>query len=232
MNSRSTPGWLSRLAALLPLLVALILIFVGLGSFGLWEPHESDRADLAGALLDGEDGPPRGKTVLPGLNIEERLTALGWRIGGRSELTARLPSALLALAAVVGLYLTLVPLIGRRLAAFAALAFTASPMLLFHGRQLTSGMPALKGVISRASTSSGLIICSLTKSALRIRSSCSAFRAKALLSFSTRSPMSAGLTRKSKAPFCIPSIADYRVAFPDSMITSVRGFKTFISLRV
>jgi len=129
----------------LPTVLAAVLLFVGLGSFGLWEPHETNRTDLVAAYVDGDDPGEAAARLDPGLHLGERLAALSWSVLGRSETTARLPSAVLAFLAVVVLYLTALRLAGARVAIYAALVATSAPALLLHGRQLTSGAPLLLG---------------------------------------------------------------------------------------
>ena len=127
----------------MPALFAAIFLFMGLGEFGLWEPQEIDRVNLGEQLLKGQA--PTKTTAIGGTELYpgERLCALGWFMGEHSELAARLPLALLALLTLLALQLVLTPLAGPRVAGFAAFAFAASPILLFHGRQVTSWMPLL-----------------------------------------------------------------------------------------
>jgi hypothetical protein len=145
MSSTQASSNSKRFALVLPTVVTAVLLFVGLGSFGLWEPHETDRTDLVAAYLEGDDAADAEKQVGPGLHLGERLAALSWSLLGRSETTARLPSAVLAFLAVLVLYLTTLRLAGPRVAIYAALVFTSAPVLLLHGRQLTSGAPLLFG---------------------------------------------------------------------------------------
>ncbi|MCP4676504.1 MAG: hypothetical protein GY854_13520 [Deltaproteobacteria bacterium] len=130
------------LGLFISIIVACALLFPGLGSFGMWEPHETDRADIAEAISTGAELPAK---TAPGNHLEERLAGLGWSIGGKSELAARLPQAILALFTVVALFFLLRPLTGPRIASFASIVMASAPVLLFHGRQLTSGMPLLFG---------------------------------------------------------------------------------------
>ncbi len=122
--------------------IACALLFPNLGSFGMWEPHETDRVDIAEAISAGTELPAK---TAPGIYLEERLAGLGWSIGGKSELAARLPQAILALFTVVALFFLLRPLSGTRIASLASIVMASAPVLLFHGRQLTSGMPLLFG---------------------------------------------------------------------------------------
>ncbi len=137
-----SPKQFTIVALAIPLVIAAVLLFSNLGRFGMWEPHETDRVAVAGALANGAQLPA---DTMPGTYLEERLAGLGWSIGGKSELAARTPLAVLALITVAAVFLLLSPLAGSRIAWFAALVIASSPVLLFHGRQLTSGMPLLFG---------------------------------------------------------------------------------------
>ncbi len=114
-----------------------LLLFVGLGSFGIWEPHEINYTERAEKILAGTPLNDHGT------HIEERMAAAGWSLIGRSELGARLPVALLALVAVIVLFLLLHPLASPRQVLLATLFFAGSPLLLYNGRQLSGGMPPL-----------------------------------------------------------------------------------------
>lgn len=122
-------------------LFAVAILIGGLGGFGIWEPQELKRAEAAEQLVTGNaSGRAR-------LDIENRLAVLSWSRLGKSELSTRLPSALLALIAVAAFFLLSRPLLGGTVALFGALVLLASPILLFHGRQLTGGMPAILGEV-------------------------------------------------------------------------------------
>ncbi|MBW2276519.1 MAG: glycosyltransferase family 39 protein [Deltaproteobacteria bacterium] len=145
MSSSLAAPFSKRIALVLPIVVTAVLLFVGLGSFGLWEPHEVGRTDLVAAYIEGGDPTEAEAAVGPGLHFGERLAALSWSVLGRSETTARLPSAVLAFLSVLVLYLTTLRLAGPRVGIYAALIFSSAPVLLLHGRQLTSGAPLLFG---------------------------------------------------------------------------------------
>jgi 4-amino-4-deoxy-L-arabinose transferase-like glycosyltransferase len=136
----------SKKAASVGFVVAVCLsasiLLPGLGGFGMWEPHEVKRADVASSFL--ADTPVVGNASQP-LQLEERLVALSWSLTSRSELTARLPIALVALLTVVAMFVLLLPIADVRVAFYAAIALASAPILLFHGRQLTSHMPLLFG---------------------------------------------------------------------------------------
>ncbi len=122
-------------------LFAVAILLGGLGSFGIWEPHELSRAESAEQLVTGKaSGRAR-------LDIENRLAAVSWSCLGKSELSTRLPSALLALIAVAAFFLLGRSLMGGTVTLFGALVLLTSPLLLFHGRQLTGGMPTILGEV-------------------------------------------------------------------------------------
>ncbi|MFO8072526.1 MAG: glycosyltransferase family 39 protein [Polyangia bacterium] len=129
-----------------PLVLAALLIFAELGSFGLWEPHETEL--LAAAASADPIGDAARQGAVPGASarggpLAGALISLGLEIGDPGELSVRLPGAVLALLAVVVLFFCLLPLGGLRVAVYATLACASAPVLLFHGRQLTGESVAL-----------------------------------------------------------------------------------------
>ncbi len=126
--------------------LSVSLLLPGLGRFGMWEPYEVNRAEVARSVLEDAPLPENAKQPL---QIEERLVAWSWSLTSQSELTARLPIAVLALLTVVAMFFLLLPITDVRVAFYAAIALASAPILLFHGRQLTSHMPLLlSGVLS------------------------------------------------------------------------------------
>ncbi len=132
------PSWLTTLsrpgpALLLLLLIAGLLLFPGLSSFGLWDPHEV-------RLLEGASEPiPLADLWKPGSAIKPRLPMvpikLGLKLLGPGELGARLPMAIcgLLLLAVMILHGTLS---GRvRAALLGGLLLLTTPMLFLGARQ-------------------------------------------------------------------------------------------------
>ncbi|MCK9459857.1 MAG: hypothetical protein M0R80_09495 [Proteobacteria bacterium] len=120
-------------SVLAPLVIAALLLSVGLGEFGLWEPHETARLQA-------------GKAAGPGMpSIGDALARLGAGWDGHEESGARLPSAALALLAVAVLGLAALSLAGRRVAFLAAITFVGAPLFLLHGRQVTGAAPLLLG---------------------------------------------------------------------------------------
>jgi 4-amino-4-deoxy-L-arabinose transferase-like glycosyltransferase len=126
----TVPSFLRRVPpAVWVLLAGAALLLPGLGSFGLWEPSESE---LVGRLTS------EGPRMTPYLERALPLWGLGL-VGGEGGL--RLGFALTALAAVLVVYWAGRGLGGRRAALLAAGALLGMPLFLFQGRQLTSDMP-------------------------------------------------------------------------------------------
>jgi 4-amino-4-deoxy-L-arabinose transferase-like glycosyltransferase len=128
---------LARSSLLAPLLVAglaIVVLVPGLGTYGLWEPHELRVAERAQALnhrnLERGEG-----AVLP--EFVEPVVAASMRVFGTNELGSRVPVVvfgIIAFAATVGL--------GRRLGGWRAgtisgLILLSSPLFLFQSRLLS-----------------------------------------------------------------------------------------------
>ncbi len=137
-----------RLPALVPPVLAAILLLANLGRSGLWEPDETRvlASALGSAPADEAGGaPPLTRLLVPAA------TALL----GPGELAARLPGAVLCWLAVLLVHVTLIALGGRRVAAFGTLAFASSTVCLFHGRQLTGDAPLL---LAQTAATAGLAL--------------------------------------------------------------------------
>jgi 4-amino-4-deoxy-L-arabinose transferase-like glycosyltransferase len=128
-------------APLLGLVVAALLLFPLIGTYGLWDPQEITIADQArDALRDGalfdllRSRPP----------LTEWLIAWSVDLLGASELAARLPLALLGFLGVAATYFLGQRLRRPRVGAFAAIILASSPLYLFQARQLIGdiGLPA------------------------------------------------------------------------------------------
>jgi hypothetical protein len=145
MNSKKTRKQDTFLGLFIAVCLSGGLLFVGLGDFGMWDPHEMDRADTVKKI--GYNAPFQTPFLSGSLNLEERLSAVGSALDSHCELGLRFPVAILALVAVVALFLLLIPLCGLRITLYGVFAFASAPILLFHGRQLTSGMPLLFGEV-------------------------------------------------------------------------------------
>jgi hypothetical protein len=133
---KSHPGFIACLV------FCAAALFFRLGSFGIFEPFESARAESVDRIESGE----LHSTFPPA--IEERLAATLTKNFGYSEITLRLPSAIFALLGAVLTYWLLLPFLGPGTSAAAALFLACSPLWMFHGRQLTSAMPSLLAEIA------------------------------------------------------------------------------------
>lgn len=131
--------------AALVLILAALLLLPGLGRFGLWDPQEIQKVDLA-----------RDVAASPWLVVPERharpplpaiLVALGLRTIGLTEVGARLPVALCGLGALGALLVCGAWLAGRRAATLAALTLLCVPTFFLGARQVTWHIPAILGHI-------------------------------------------------------------------------------------
>ncbi len=117
---------------------AALLFLPGLAARDLWNPDEARYAEVAREMRQ------RGDWLVPHLNGEvytQKPPLLFWSIalasyatGGVDELSARLPSALSAVAAVLLVWLLGDRLFGRRAAWLAAAAFSTCAKVLWQGR--------------------------------------------------------------------------------------------------
>src|SRR4051812_26510094 len=94
MKSPTSDRWVSYLVAAT---AAVLLLLFGLQRYGLWQPAEFHVADMA------RDGVAGNTVTLDRPPLQVSIVALGFRLGGPSELWARLPTALLALFALASL---------------------------------------------------------------------------------------------------------------------------------
>ncbi len=138
MKNSSSDRWVSYLVAAT---AAVVVLLLGLQRFGIWQPTEVHVADLARDLIAGNpvqyDRPPAQVSVV----------ALGFRVGGASELWGRMPGALLALLALGSLMAAARHLGDRRLAAYTGVAYATLPLVFMNARQMFGG-----GVAQSATT--------------------------------------------------------------------------------
>jgi hypothetical protein len=106
-----------------------VLIFPGLGGFGLWDPVELDLADAARDLARG------ARLEVPRLDLW--LGSLAIRLLGENALAARLPPAICGLFGVVLLFRVGRRLFGPRAGVAAAIVAVTAPAYLLQCRQLT-----------------------------------------------------------------------------------------------
>ena len=94
---------------------ALSLLFYNLGGAALFEPDEGRNAEIAREILLLNDWTTPHYNFTPRLEKPMAfyaLTALGYKLLGVSEWTARLPSALSGFAAIVAIFFFVRPLLG------------------------------------------------------------------------------------------------------------------------
>lgn len=117
------------------LLFAALVLLPFLGTYGLWDPQEITVADAAQKLARQMDF---------GVLWRQKPPLTPWLIGtsvslfGPSELSARLPIALLGLVGAFATYALGARLGRRRAGAIAAVVLLSSPLYVFQSRQLVS----------------------------------------------------------------------------------------------
>jgi hypothetical protein len=146
---------------LLVVAVGVIVLLLGLGSYGFWEPQEIQIADRASeragvstkaeaGAVEGDETPAPRPSVTPA-RPDTRPPLTEWSVGqgikhiGSNETGARLPLALLGLLALLATFY-----LGRRLASpraglIAALILVSFPLFLFESRQLMSQIGTVTG---------------------------------------------------------------------------------------
>jgi hypothetical protein len=139
---RSVPPWAWAL------LFAIVLCLPRLGGFGFWDPSELKLADQArdmarsGALLDTTVGGKYPQSPPLGLV----LSAIGIKVLGASEFSARLLIALAAMGALLGVYWAGAGLFRKRAALLGTLALGTMTMFVLEARQLTTDVPLMAGL--------------------------------------------------------------------------------------
>lgn len=145
MKTASSDRWVAYLVALT---AAALLLLLGLGSFGIWQPTEIRVAEMARDMVAHNpvtlDRPP----------AQIQAVAAGFRFG-TSELSGRLPGALLGFLAALSLLGAARAAGDRRLAAYAGIAYAALPLVFMNARTMHGG-----GVAQSAATLtfSGLVM--------------------------------------------------------------------------
>ncbi|MBK8481906.1 MAG: glycosyltransferase family 39 protein [Proteobacteria bacterium] len=132
------------------LLLGGLLLLPGLGSFGLWEPHELRGADAAHAVFEratAADSAARGVATAPALRpptppLQTWAIALGMRVFGAHELGARLPLALCGLLGLLLAYRFASRLFGSDAGLAAGFVLLTTPAFVFASRQLAGEIVA------------------------------------------------------------------------------------------
>ncbi len=120
------------------ILVSLVMFFLDLGGRDLWAPDEGEYAQISQEMLE------TGEWVIPQLNgvpsaqkppfFNWAAAVLSLPIGRVTELTARLPSAVMGMIGVLATYWLGVRLFRRRAAFLSALVLVTSPIYLHQAR--------------------------------------------------------------------------------------------------
>lgn len=117
--------------------LALVLVLVRLGSFGIWDPWELSAADLARNLSEGETPP------VPTLG--PWLVSQGFAIFGISEWAGRLPMAVAGLLTLLVVGVGVARAAGRSTGAIAVLVTASTPMFLLNSRSMMGVSPGFLG---------------------------------------------------------------------------------------
>lgn len=120
------------------ILVSLVMFFLDLGGRDLWAPDEGEYAQISQEMLE------TGEWVIPQLNgvpsaqkppfFNWAAAVLSLPVGRVTELTARLPSAVMGMIGVLATYWLGVRLFRRRAAFLSALVLVTSPIYLHQAR--------------------------------------------------------------------------------------------------
>ena len=128
---------------LLLLVVATCMFFAGLGRLPLIEPDEGRNAEVAREMLKS------GDWVTPHFDdfayldkppVYFWLVATAFKLGGRSELTARLASALAALGTMLLAWFLARRMFGNTTGLYAGIVFAVSPLAVVFARQVIFDM--------------------------------------------------------------------------------------------
>ena len=138
MKNTSSDRWVAYLVSIT---AAVLVLLFGLQRYGIWQPAEIHVADLARELIAGRtvalDRPPGQIAAV----------ALGFRLGGVTELWGRLPTALLAFVSACALMAAARGAGDRRLAAYVGVTYATIPLVFMNARQMFGG-----GVAQSAAT--------------------------------------------------------------------------------
>ena len=143
---RTTARWLSAETFAVPVvfIIAGLIFFFHLGTYGFWEPDEARYGEIAREMLSMRD------FIVPHLNyvayVEKPpllywLTVLSFRIIGISEFAARMVPAMSALLGVLATFIFADRERGRRRAVMATAILATAPLYAVMAQVLTTDMP-------------------------------------------------------------------------------------------
>ena len=158
---------------LLAVLFAAVWLFAPLTSFGVWDPHEVESADLArrvavhafGAERLARDGDPAGIPTLTDLGSGElgvTSIAVSFSVFGVSDWAGRLPLALWGFAGAMALYLLLARTTGPRAGLFGVLALLALPAFHLQARTMIGDVVPMSA-LAIATTGGVLLVIERTR---------------------------------------------------------------------
>jgi 4-amino-4-deoxy-L-arabinose transferase-like glycosyltransferase len=131
------------IAALGIFIIAALIFFFHLGTYGFWEPDEARYGEIAREMMALHD------YIVPHLNyvayVEKPpllywLTTLSYRVFGINEFAARMIPALSALLGVVATFFFAARTMGRRRAIMAAAILATAPLYAVMAQTLTTDM--------------------------------------------------------------------------------------------
>src|SRR5262245_35164179 len=137
-------SWRPRALTAAAFVLAAVMFFARLGELPLIDPDEGRNAEVAREMAES------GAWVVPVYNaisyldkpaLYFRAVALSFSAFGRSEATARLPSALSAAALVVMMFAFCRREYGERAAALSMVVLATTPLILGFGRLVIFDMP-------------------------------------------------------------------------------------------
>ncbi|MFQ5956880.1 MAG: ArnT family glycosyltransferase [Candidatus Brocadiales bacterium] len=128
----------NRSSLIILVLISLVMFFVNLGARDLWAPDEAEYAQISQEMLE------TGDWVIPRMNgiptaqkppfFNWAAAALSLPAGRVTELTARLPSAIMGMVGVLATYWLGKGLFGPRAGLLSALILATSPIYLHQAR--------------------------------------------------------------------------------------------------
>ncbi len=147
--ARAVSRWWSAIACVA--IVGGVVLFGGLGSFGLWEPQERGLADKLNAPVT----PPKPVAVdacpktapkdADARSLESRAIAFGKESLADSDAGERLPFAILGLLTLLATTGIAMRAIGTRAGVITALVLLSMPLLVLQSRQLNSEIGTAAG---------------------------------------------------------------------------------------